>query len=225
MRVRYREEIIGDSRLILGDCREVLPTLGRFDTCVTDPPYGLGDKWQGGNKKWPLQHRDGMNRTDGWDATTVDGLEDLLLGAADQIIVWGGHLYDFPPKRGWLLWDKIVREFSSGHCEMAWTTIDQPVRAFSYSHGALASEGKEHPTQKPVPLMIWCLGFTAGTVIDPFAGSGTTGVACAKLGRPFVGIEIDERYFDIACRRIEQAQRQPDIFIQSAPKPVQETMF
>ena len=126
---------------------------------------------------------------------------------------------------GWLIWDKIVREFSSGHCELAWTNLDQPVRAFSYSHGALATEGKVHPTQKPVPLMEWCVGFTTGTVLDPFMGSGTTGVACVNLGRPFVGIEREVEWFDHACRRIEAAYRQPRLFAEPAPKPVQEAML
>ena len=220
-----RIEKIGAATLYLGDCREILPTLGKVDAVVTDPPYGLGDKWQGGHKKWPLRGKQLENVQ--WDATTVVGLEATLLTAADSLIVWGGHLYDFPPKGGWLLWDKIVREFSSGHCEMAWTTIDQPVRAFSYSHGALATEGKKHPTQKPLPLMQWCLGFLpdAETILDPFMGSGTTGVACVNLGRKFIGIEIEPKYFDLACRRIEEAYRQPRLFTEPKPAPKQEAFL
>lgn len=217
-----RTEHIGDATLYLGDCLAILPTLGKVDAVITDPPYGLGDKWQGGHKKWHLRGKQLENVQ--WDASTVTGLEAALMAVADNLIVWGGHLYDFPPKGGWLLWDKIVREFSSGHCEMAWTTIDQPVRAFSYSHGALATEGKQHPTQKPLPLMRWCLGFlpNAQTILDPFMGSGTTGVACAKLGRKFIGIEICEQYFDIACKRIDDAYKQPDMFIEPPKKAVQE---
>lgn len=220
-----REEIIGDCRLILGDCREVLPTLGKVDAVVTDPPYGLGDKWQGGaantKAKWKLSDGGALM---GWDAhVSLDVPTAVAL--ADDAIVWGGNYYELPPRRGWLIWDKIVREFSSGHVEMAWTTLDQPTRAFSYSHGALASEGKSHPTQKPLPLMRWCieqLPAHAHTILDPFMGSGTTGVACVKLGRRFIGVEIEPRYFDIACRRIEAAYRQPDLFIAPpAPKPVQ----
>jgi DNA modification methylase len=100
-----------------------------------------------------------------------------------------------------------------------------PNRAFDYSHGQLATEGKHyHPTQKPLPLMRWCLELlpSAVTILDPFMGSGTTGVAAAKLGRGFVGIEIDAGYFDSACRRIEAALREPDMFI-TPPKPIEQT--
>lgn len=90
----------------------------------------------------------------------------------------------------------------------------------------LANEGKEHPTQKPVQLMTWCVQKTEGDLIlDPFMGSGTTGVACARLGRRFIGIEIEPRYFDIACRRIEQAQRQPDLFVPRVPVHPVETQI
>ena len=224
-----RKEVLSDSvEIWLGDCREVLPMLGRVDAVVTDPPYGLGDKWKGGGNKWPLRARDGLDKGGGWDAATFDDLELMVSSAADDAIVWGGHLYRFPPRRGWLLWDKIVRSFSSGHCEMAWTTIDQPIRAFNYSHGALATEGKEHPTQKPIALMNWCLGFLpdARTILDPFMGSGTTGVACIRLGRRFIGVELDPRYFDIARRRLEAELEKPRLpFDEAAPQPTQEALL
>lgn len=205
--------IIGDARLYLGDCREILPTLGKVDAVVTDPPYGIlsitGDAVKGRVKpKWGMWG-DGRE----WDAA-ISGALPMALARSPHAIVWGGNYYDLPPRRGWLIWDKIVRNFSSGHVEMAWTTIEQPTRAFSYSHGELANEGKEHPTQKPVPLMEWCLGFlpNAQTILDPFMGSGTTGVACAKLGRKFIGVEIEEKYFNIAVKRITDAYRQKDLF-------------
>ena len=157
--------IIGDCTLYLGDCREILPTLGRVDAVVTDPPYGLAGKLRlGGFKKWPVMRAD---RTP-WDDGISPALPDAL-ALADDAIVWGGNYYDLPPRRGWLIWDKIVRNFSTGHCEMAWTTIDQPIRAMSYAHGELASEGKTHPTQKPLPLMQWCLEQIplAQTILDP----------------------------------------------------------
>jgi DNA modification methylase len=212
--------VIGDATLYLGDCLEILPTLGKADAVVTDPPYGLGDKWQGGTAKWPLAR--GGAECKQWDMETSDALP-VAVAMADQAIVWGGNYYALPPRRGWLIWDKIVRSFSSGHVEMAWSTIEQPTRAFNYAHGELASEGKLHPTQKPLPLMEWCLGFLpdAHTILDPFMGSGTTGVACAKLGRKFIGIEIEPRYFDIACRRIEEAYRQPRLFAEPPPKATQ----
>ena len=196
--------IIGDATLYHGDCMDILPTLGKVDAVVTDPPYGIGDMWQGGKKEWPLHHQDGME----WDGQIVKELPNII-NMADAAIVWGGHLYDLPPNRGWLIWDKLIRKFTSGHCEMAWTTLDQPIKAFNFSHGALATEGKLHPTQKPLPLMEWCISFLADCIVcDPFMGSGTTGVACVNLGRKFVGIEIERKYFDIACERIEAAYAQ-----------------
>ena len=206
-----KREIIGAATLYLGDCVEVLPMLGRFDLLLTDPPYGLGDKWQGGTKKWPLAK--GGAECKAWDMETHPALYDAMK-LADTAIVWGGNYYDLPSVRGWLIWDKIVRQFSSGHCEMAWTNLDQPVRAFNYSHGELATEGKYHPTQKPLPLMTWCIQ-QAGEprfILDPFMGSGTTGVASVKSGAQFVGVEVHEPYFDIACQRIENAQRQERLF-------------
>jgi site-specific DNA-methyltransferase (adenine-specific) len=213
-----RIEQIGAATLYLGDCRDVLPALGKVDAVVTDPPYGLGDKWQGGNAaskgKWKLPDG-GANM--GWDAAPVD-LVTTLPAMAGNAIIWGGNYYSLPPARGWLLRDKIVRQWTSGHAELAWSTLDQPVRAFNYALGELASEGKEHPTQKPLPLMKWCLGFLpdAETILDPFMGSGTTGVAAVQMGRKLIGIEREPKYFDIACRRIEDAQRQGDMFIEAA---------
>ena len=221
-----REEIIGDCRLVLGDCRDVLPTLGKVDAVVTDPPYGLGDKWTSGGKgKWPLADRDMRGGGGAWDSEAPD-LEDVL-AAADAAIIWGGNYFPLPLSRGWLVWDKIVREFSTGVCELAWTNLDQPIKAFNFSHGALASEGKKHPTQKPLALMLWCLGFLpkAKTILDPFMGSGTTGVACSLTDRSFIGIERDPTYFDIACRRIEEAYKLPRLFAEPVAKPVQEALF
>jgi site-specific DNA-methyltransferase (adenine-specific) len=223
--MRVRKEVLAEGvELYLGDCREVLPTLGKVDAVVTDPPYGLGDKWQGGNAaskgRWKLA--DGGTQM-GWDSNISEAIP-VALALADHSIVWGGNYYDLPPMRGWLIWDKIVREFTSGHVEMAWTTIDQPTRAFNYGHGQLATEGKHHPTQKPLPLMKWCveqLPANCLTILDPFMGSGTTGVAAVKLGRRFIGIEISEKYFDIACKRIQAALDAPDMFVEP-PKPAKQ---
>lgn len=189
-----------------GDCREILPTLTQFDAIVTDPPYGLGSIMQGGEVHWPLwegRTQEGLP----WDSEAPDYVPSLVR-RAHNAIVWGGNYFALPPARGWLIWDKIVREFSSGHCEMAWTTLDQPVRAFNWSHGALASEGKYHPTQKPLALMRWCIEFLPpedGTILDPFMGSGTTLRAAKDLGRKAIGIELNERYCEIAVERLRQA--------------------
>lgn len=221
-----RVETIGDATLYQGDCREILPTIGKVGAIVTDPPYGIGAKLaSGGRREWPLHNKGEL----AWDMGEVPSdVVEALPGLAPAII-WGGHLYRLPAARGWLVWDKVVRNFDSGHCELAWTTLDQPVRAFNQATYILTApfEGKHHPTQKPNGLMRWCLEFLpdAAVVLDPFMGSGTTGVACAQIGRSFIGIEREARYFDVACRRIEEAYRQPRLFDEPTTKPVQGSLF
>jgi site-specific DNA-methyltransferase (adenine-specific) len=193
-----------------GDCRDVLPQLSvELQAVVTDPPYGLGGLLKGGGPKWPL-HDDGDGRNSNglpWDQFAPGDVVEMLPNLATTCIVWGGNYFALPPRRGWLVWDKIVRQFSTGHCELAWTTLDQPVRAFNYAHGQLASEGKFHPTQKPLPLMAWCLSFlppATGAVLDPFMGSGTTLRAAKDRNLPAIGIEAEERYCEIAAKRLAQ---------------------
>lgn len=210
-----REEIIGDARLILGDCMEVLPTLTAVDAVVTDPPYGIGIT---------RSNRLAVSRGMGggtWDDAPAD--MSWLLPMRKPAIVWGGNYFSLPPTRAPLVWDKDNAGRDFADFEMAWSNLDMVARRIVYRPMNMDG-GKEHPTQKPIAVMEWCLGFLpdAQTILDPFMGSGTTGVACAKLGRKFVGIEIEPRYFDIACRRIEEAYRQPRLFADPAPKPVQE---
>ena len=210
-----REEIIGRARLILGDCRDILPTLGKVDAVVTDPPYGLGNKLANNNAdgEWGMCSEEAL----AWDKEPAVAELALARELASSQIIWGGNYYALPIARCWLLWDKM-QEHSGAHAEMAWTNLDKPVRTFRYARAQLASEGKVHPTQKPLRLMKWCLSFVpdANTILDPFMGSGTTGVAAVQMGRDFIGIEREAKYFDIACRRIEQAQRQGDLFIENA---------
>lgn len=211
-----RVETIGRATLYLGDCREVLPTLPKVDAVVTDPPYGLGDKLANNdaNGEWGMCSADALS----WDKEPAFEALEAALQTALWHIVWGGNYYILPSARCWLLWDKM-QEHTGAHAEMAWTNFDKPVRTFRYARAQLASEGKVHPTQKPLPLMKWCIGHlpdTAQTVLDPFMGSGTTGVAAVQMGREFIGIEREERYFDIACERIRKAQLQGDFFIAGA---------
>lgn len=207
-----RTETIADGvTLYLGDCREILPTLGKVDAVVTDPPYGLGDRLHGGtNGEWSNQ----FAVAPAWDRNVID--PDVIIGlAARPAIIWGGNYYPLPPVRGWLAWDKM-QEHSSGHFEMAWTNLDIPTRAFRMCRAEAYGKGKAHPTEKPLDLMKWCLAFlpAKASVLDPFMGSGTTGVAAVAQGRPFVGIDRDPKYFDIACRRIEDQAKRPDMFVE-----------
>jgi len=217
----HRVERIGDATLHLGDCLEILPTLGKVDAVVTDPPYGIGagrEKPHNGWKDYGIAS---------WDLSRPESSAfDLMRVAGKAQIIWGGNYFtDFlPPSGRWLIWDKCQTDFSLADAELAWCSFDGAVRRINYPRAKALQDGKEHPTQKPIAVMEWCLGFLpdAHTILDPFMGSGTTGVACAKLGRRFIGIEIDEGYFDIACRRIDEAYRQRDLF-RDEPKPVKPT--
>jgi site-specific DNA-methyltransferase (adenine-specific)/modification methylase len=206
--------VIGNAELYCGDCLEILPTLPKVDAVVTDPPYGIGEKWDKpgrfatcAGKLW--------NGDAGWDVCTNQPGVDLALSISNgRGIIWGGNYYSLPPSRGYLIWDKMQVGFSLADSEMAWVSDPITPKHFRYARAQLASEGKEHPTQKPLPLMLWCLKFlpNSKTILDPFMGSGTTGAACMNLGRKFIGIEIERKYFDIACERIENAQRQGRLF-------------
>jgi DNA modification methylase len=215
---------IGNATLILGDCMDILPTLPKVDAVITDPPYGMGDKLHGAKgSRWAKLYN--PNGGFDWDKEAPQIVLDFPL-LADSVIIWGGNFFSLPPSRSWLVWNKIIRNFSSSVCELAWTNLDCPIDAFDYSHGQLATEGKSHPTQKPLSLMVWCVEKTkANTILDPFMGSGTTGVAAIQLGRKFIGIEREPKYFDIACQRIEQAVAQGQLFAPEPVKQVQAPMF
>ena len=206
-------ETIGNATLYLGDCLEILPTLGEAQgfAIVTDPPYGIARIWSRGSERhgWTKTNAEGVLRNQ-WDDKPLDAnAVAALLAAGDQHIIWGGNYFPLPQSRCWLVWNKPERGFSLAEAELAWTSFDAVVRVFD---GNRSEPDRLHPTQKTVALMNWCVAKTKGTVIDPFMGSGTTGVACMNLGRKFIGIEIDQKYFDIAARRIEDAQRQSRLF-------------
>jgi len=216
-----RIEHIGDATLYLGDCRDVLPTLPKVDAVLTDPPYGIGI-----NKSNRLSISRGHGG-ESWDDSPIDD-ERLaaLMAASERRIIWGGNYFDLPPTRCFLVWDKNNAGRDFADVEMAWTNLDQVARRFMFRPMNMDG-GKEHPTQKPVQVMQWCIEFLpdAQTILDPFMGSGTTGVACANLGRKFIGIELEPKYFDIACRRIETAYKQPRLFAEPVAKPVQDKML
>ncbi|CAB4171403.1 DNA methylase N-4/N-6 [uncultured Caudovirales phage] len=203
--------IIGNATLYLGDCLEILPTLEKVDAVITDPPYGIARIWSKGSERhgWTKANAEAIIRNE-WDDKPLDAAAiDALLVAGDQHIIWGGNYFPLPQSRCWLVWNKPERGFSLAEAELAWTSFDAVVRVFD---GNRSEPDRVHPTQKPVALMRWCVAKTTGDVLDPFMGSGTTGVACMNLGRKFIGIEIEPKYFDIACERIENAQRQERMF-------------
>jgi hypothetical protein len=210
-----RREVIGGQTLYLGDCRDLIGGL-TFDAICCDPPYGIGIT---------RSNRLAVSRGMGggcWDDVAADML--WLPPLEKPSIVWGGNYFDLPPYRAPLVWDKNNAGRDFADFELAWTNLDMVARRFVYRPMNMDG-GKVHPTQKPVALMEWCLGFLpdARTILDPFMGSGTTLVACQRLGRQGIGIELDPDYFQIACDRVHKAWQEPDMFIaEPAPKPVQE---
>ena len=220
--------IIGNATLYLSDCRDILPTLGKVDAVVTDPPYGIGEaggnavKRQrkiGGNSKALADQR--VYDVLDWDNEPISSaLIEMVRAAGNWQVIFGGNYYDCPPTSCWLVWDKHNGANDFADCELAWTNLPKAVRRIRYMwHGMLRANGEErgdHPTQKPIGVMKWAIGHLPEpnhTILDPFMGSGTTGVAAVQMGRKFIGIEREPKYFDIACKRIEDAQRQGDMFI------------
>jgi site-specific DNA-methyltransferase (adenine-specific)/modification methylase len=229
--------IIGNATLYLGDCMEVLPTLDKVDAVITDPPYGIGEsskkvvsrqrKELGGSKALADQ-RDYGEFT--WDAAPPDSaLIETIRGGANWSAFFGGNYFQLPPTSCWLVWDKLNGDNDFADCELCWTNWPKAVRRLQWRWNGMIRQGNEeryHPTQKPLEVMKWVIELCprAETILDPFMGSGTTGVAAIQLGRRFIGIEREPKYFDIACQRIEQAVAQGQLFEPEPMKQVQETM-
>jgi DNA modification methylase len=197
-------------QIFLGDCREVLPTLGRFDLLLTDPPYGIG---RDGIKARESSRGPGRGvkqyDSDGWDGSPPD-VEQIraMLALTDQQVIWGGNFmaHSLPANASWLVWDKGQRGLRQSDGELAWTSLGCGLRLCTINRAAIGWDGAVHPTQKPIKLMRWCLSFfpEARTVVDPYMGSGPVARACKDAGLSYVGIEIDERYAEIAAKRLAQ---------------------
>lgn len=199
----YKDESV---TIYNADCREVLPHLPKFDLLLTDPPYGIGERLVCGGKTASFT-RMIEGRADKWDIKVDLLLLLQLIDQSDNQIIWGGNFYHLPPCDQPLCWDKIrPNQKNISEWEYGWTSFTGRARLFSYSGngGFVARESREHPTQKPLALMQWCLSLApkAKTILDPFAGSGTTGLAATLAGCHATLIEIDESYCEIAANRI-----------------------
>jgi site-specific DNA-methyltransferase (adenine-specific) len=229
-----RMVVIGDATLYLGDCMDILPTLDKVDAVITDPPYGMNykpEKWKkysGEKSEWMPIHGDNQKFN---PAPFLD---------YENVILWGFNYYsDLLPVGALLIWDKRCNESGDkmygASIECAWMKNQSGTRMKRLLHGGVVNadsingnnEKRFHPTQKPVALMKWCIEQAGNpkTIFDPFMGSGTTGVAAIQMGRKFIGIEREPKYFDIACERIENAQRQQSLFEQPKQKIEQIGMF
>jgi site-specific DNA-methyltransferase (adenine-specific) len=210
-----RKEVIGNATLYLGDCLDILPSLPKSAALISDPPYGIDYK--------PLR---GSNGSKMWGDEVVTGdavdFDPTPFLDYDKVVLWGASAYSdkLPRNYGWLVWDKSPRGprvgFVYSHCELAWTNFMGRIQKINYEWEGASRAGEPfaHPTQKPVAVMKWSIeqAGAPAEVVDPFMGSGTTGIACHALGIPFTGIEIELKYFDVACQRIEDAQRQERLF-------------
>ncbi len=249
----------GAVRLILGDCRDVLPTLGKVDAVVTDPPYlglkgGVVHRRYGGVAAKSISS---ISVGDAWNAS-LDWVPLVEHAATKAVAVFCNYSFIADLRSAFSLeavslavWHKVnaapainnvprqttefIWLFKAGP-NVRWRSITDTLFSVNSANAGCVSNGERwiepdgrasHPTQKPVAIMepFVALIDPNETILDPFMGSGTTGVAAVKLGRRFIGIEIEPKYFDIACRRIEEATRQPDLFIKPAIKPVQPSLF
>lgn len=220
------KEIIGDCELWLGDCREILPTLGKVDAVVTDPPFGMA---------FQSNHRQEKHMSIANDAN-----EELLLWACELPVSHSRYVFcrwdnlkSVPKPKSAITWVKnnwSMGDLNHEHARQTEICLFWNGENHFFPNGrpsdvieAARTENNFHPTEKPVSLIRAIVEWTAGVVLDPFMGSGTTGVACVKLGRKFIGIELEPKYFDIACKRIEEAYKQPDFFVAPPVKVKQET--
>ena len=206
----YYETKLG--KLYHGDCLEIMPELEPVDLVLTDPPYGIGNKWVGGsgeNHGWSISHteKDVRNKWD--EKPPTKECFDLIRAKSSVQIIWGGNYFFLPTSRCWLVWNKPERGFTLAEAELAWTNADNVVRVFDRRRHF---SNREHPTQKPTALFVWCLEHSwskkSQLILDPFLGSGTTAVACERLNRRWIGIEISEEYCEISAKRIESEASQ-----------------
>jgi DNA modification methylase len=206
----YADEFV---TLYHGDCRSVLPFVSG-DVLCTDPPYGIGAdrNLRAGKRHGAAAVASKDYGVGSWDsARPPQWLLEQAISKTSSAIVWGGNYFALPSSACWLVWDKDNGTNGYADCELAWTNLSCAVRRIRYrwmgmlqEHGGAYKEERVHPTQKPTEVMRWALALTAGSVLDPFAGSGTTLVAAKNLGRKAIGIEIEERYCEIAAKRLAQ---------------------
>ncbi len=222
------KEVIGDCTLYLGDCLDVIPTLKPVDAVVTDPPYGMA--FQSNYRKQKHKKISGDKSVD-----LLTLACQIKANHSKYIFCRWENIREVPPPKSFITWVKdnhSMGDLQHEHGRQTEGCLFYPEKGHFFPSDRpvdvirAARTGNEfHPTQKPVSLMEVVVRWTYGTVCDPFMGSGTTGVACAKLGRKFIGIEKDEEYFEIACKRIEEAYKQPDMFVPSPATLKQEALL
>ncbi len=213
----YYRDWQSDIVIYNADCRDILPLIPdkSIDLVLTDPPYGIGEAAGKNRSRGKLAISKDYGAL-GWDDEPIrQELIDRIIDIPDRAIIFGGNYYYLPPTPCWLIWDKDNGATDFADCEMAWTNLDMAVRRLKWRWNGMLQEdmgNKEircHPTQKPLPVMKWCItkadkcGIN-NLILDPFLGSGTTAVAAKILGRKCIGIELEEKYCEIAAKRLSQ---------------------
>lgn len=198
----YQDDFV---TLYHGDCREIVPTLGRFDLLLTDPPYGLKRFKNGIGNSDRFKNKAGS----GFNNDVPDAVFfNILVSSSFCSMIWGMNNFDLPKTEHFLVWDKMQTVENFASAEIAWTNIPKPAKVFRHGiHKHNQAKFGGHPTEKPTQLMQWCInlaGDNVQTILDPFAGSGTTGRAAKDLGKKCTLIEREESYCEIAAKRMEQ---------------------
>jgi len=226
----YEKIVIGDATLYLGDCMDILPTLDKVDAVITDPPYGMDFQ---SNYRIEKHMKIANDKT----ADIANAMIDWALKTASHSVYAFGrwdNIYDYPKPKSLITWVKnnwSMGDLKHEHARQTEVAFfwamenhffpkNRPTDVIEYAR----TQNENHPTEKPVGLMAKFIEWTDGVVCDPFMGSGTTGVAAIQMGRKFIGIEREPKYFEIACKRIEQASKQGDMFIEK-PKQIQESFL
>lgn len=224
--------VIGNATLYLGDCMDILPTLDRVDAVITDPPYGMN--FQSNHRM--EKHIKIANDDCAYLANAV--LDWAFKNANHSVYAFGrwNNIYDYPKPKSLITWVKnnwSMGDLNHEHARQTEVAFfyamekhffpkDRPTDVVAFSR----TQNTLHPTEKPIGLMQRFVEWTNGVILDPFMGSGTTGVAAIQMGRKFIGIELEPKYFEIACKRIEKAHKQNDMFIsEPLAKPKQENLL
>lgn len=196
-----------------GDNRQILPALPEFDLCLTDPPYGIGEAAGRNKSRSKIAVSKDYGNSDWDNSPPEDWLFGLMRAKSTSQIIFGGNYFTLPPSSCWLVWDKLNGDSDFADCELAWTNLPRAVRRIRWQWAGMLQENmarkehREHPTQKPLGVIQWALSMVpeAKTVVDPFMGSGTTLVACKNMGVKCVGIEREEKYCEVAAKRLGQS--------------------
>ena len=213
----YQDEAV---QIFHGDCRDILPSIGKVDLVLTDPPYGRRITKKD-NQFGSATHKSYRATGEKWDdvAPSQEVFTEIFRVSKRQII-FGGNYFGLPASEKWLVWDKTAgmnfdNPFSK--CELAWTNMSGIIDIYRFAQQGFVKDTADkrfHPTQKPTELFVEIIKdmLPIDVVLDPFLGSGTTAIACERMGIDYIGIEISPEYCDIARKRVQEAKDSMGLF-------------